>query len=166
MTFLQLVERHRRQILSKWVELAINTYPPDTASLLKSEADRFANPVGFVISYNLEKTFECLLQNREPGRFIPYLEEIIKIRAVQDFSPSQAVAFTWLLKKAITDELSSYFSGRQMDNQWLEFEGQIDRMVGQAFDIYSNCREKIYQIKMKEHAAESGVDKLFRGKTP
>ncbi|MCL0091586.1 RsbRD N-terminal domain-containing protein, partial [Dehalococcoidales bacterium] len=115
------------------------------------EKDRFANPVGYTISKEIEVLYEELIDGMNFDKLSTSLDNIIKIRAVQDFSPSQAIAFIFLLKKAVKEELADEIGG----NWWLKFESRIDKLALLAFDIYMKCREKIYQIKVNKVKAET-----------
>jgi len=139
-------------VLRKWAAAVFDTYPGDTAAFLQSEKDRFANPVGYATTINLEKILDGLLAGPDIQSLSPCLEDIIKIRAVQDFSPSQAVSFPLLLKKVIIDEIKFE---QVPAGDWIEFESKIDALALLAFDIYSHCREQINHIKLNELKAGS-----------
>ena len=85
----------------------------------------------------------------DPAKVCISLDNILRIKAVQELSPGQAVSFIFLLKQAITEEL-----GREIEKsrlgQWFEFEARIDKLASMAFDIYMQCREKIHQLRIKE----------------
>ena len=77
-------------------------------------------------------------------------EELIKIRAVQDFSPSEALSFLFDLKKIIRTELKN---SNQKGDIFLEtcmFDEKLDTLFVLAFDLYNNCRMKIHEIKIAE----------------
>ena len=82
------------------------TYPIDTSGFLKTTKDRFANPVGGAVSDGLGSMFDELLNDMDRETLIPNIEPMIKIRAVQNFSPSQAVSFIFSLKKIVRETLS------------------------------------------------------------
>ncbi|MDI6814817.1 MAG: RsbRD N-terminal domain-containing protein, partial [Dehalococcoidales bacterium] len=98
----------------------MNTYPSDTSRFLKQEKDRFLNPVGYTISQEIGAVYEELLQGMDFGKLSASLDNIIRIRSVQDFSPSQAIAFIFLLKKAIRDELGNEIRENQLFEELLE----------------------------------------------
>jgi len=58
--------------------------------------------VGYTISQEINVLYEELLQGRvDSDKTATSLDSIIRIRAIQDFSPHEAVSFVFLLKKAI-----------------------------------------------------------------
>jgi len=121
---------------------------------LKKEKDRFVNPVGYTISQEIGALYDELLQGINSDKLAACLDNIIRIRAVQDFSPSQTVAFIFLLKKAIREELTSEIKENRVFEELLEFEARIDKLVLLAFDIYMKCREKVFEIRVNEAKAE------------
>ena len=74
----------------------------------------------------------------------------MRIRAVQDFTPSQALSFIFPLKRIIREELCVEIAEKQLSDEMLSLESAIDNLALSAFDIYMKCREKIYDIKANE----------------
>jgi len=137
-------------ILNRWLDLIVETYPVDTTRFLKKQKDQFANPVGTTIAREIENLYQELLQGIDPDRAFPILDRIIRIRAVQDFSPSHAVAFIFLLKRVIREELKNEIRENRLSDELLTIESSIDDLALLAFDIYMKCREKIYEIRANE----------------
>ena len=78
----------------------------NSATFLKNENDPFANPVGSTILKGIEDLFEGLIKEGDHrNKFFSFLDRIIHIRAVQEFTPDQALSFIFMLKKVIRDEL-------------------------------------------------------------
>ncbi|MBA7594586.1 hypothetical protein ES703_01530 [subsurface metagenome] len=150
----RLLPQKRAAILERWSQLILETYPADTSRFLKQEKDRFINPVGYTISQEIEVVYDELLQRMNSDKLAACLDNIIRIRAVQDFSPSQTVAFIFLLKKAIREELTSEIKENRVFEELLEFEARIDKLVLLAFDIYMKCREKVFEIRLNEAKVE------------
>ena len=150
----RLLPQKRAAILERWFQLILETYPADTSGFLKQEKDRFINPVGYTISQEIETLYDELLQKMNSDKLAACLDNIIRIRAVQDFFPSQTVAFIFLLKKAIREELTSEIKENRVFKELLEFEARIDKLVLLAFDIYMKCREKVFEIRLNEAKAE------------
>lgn len=136
--------------MAKWFQLILETYPADTSRFLKREKDRFINPVGYTISQEIEALYDELLLEMNPDKLTACLDKIIKIRAIQNFPPSQAVAFIFLLKKAIREELANEIKEKQAFEELLKLESRIDKLVLLALDTYMKCREKVYEIRVNE----------------
>jgi len=143
-----LLEQKKTAIIKKWFDLAINSYSADTSQFIKKQKDPFANPVGNTISKGLTAVFDALLKGMDRETIISFLDPIIRIRAVQSFSPSQAIGFIFSLKKIVRESLNKELHETQIENEVLLFESKIDELSLIAFDIYVECREKIYQLKV------------------
>ncbi len=155
-----LLLQRSSSILDRWLDELLETYPPDAKRFLKKQKDRFANPVGTTLSRELEFLYRELIQGVEEERVSPILDRIIRIRAVQDFSPSQAVAFVFTLKGIIRSEVEREVREKGFESQLSELESSIDDLVLIAFDVYMKCREKIFDIRVRE--AHSHVSRLLR----
>lgn len=146
-----LLSQHKQALLKKWFHLILETYPDETARFLQKEKDPFANPVGSTIFKGIEDLFEELLKEKfDFAKASSFLDLIIRIRAVQDFTPSQAISFIFLLKKVIRAELKKELNKKGILVELLVFESKIDELAQFAFDVYMGCREKVYELKTNE----------------
>jgi hypothetical protein len=146
----KIIEHKKTAIVKKWFDLTAQTYAPDTAEFIKSKTDPFANPVGGSILSGLDGLLDQLIHDMDPQIINTYLDPIIRIRAVQNFTPSQAIAFILSLKKALRTSLTKELREIRNLTELLEVESKIDRLSLMAFDIYMQCREKIYQLSANE----------------
>lgn len=144
------VERKKAIIIKKWFELTAQTYAQDTAEFLKNKTDPFTNPVGDSMIKGLNALMDELIGDMDPRTINSYLDPIIRIRAVQNFTPSQATAFILSLKKVLREVLAKELRDSHYFVELFEFESKIDQLSLLAFDIYMQCREKIYQISATE----------------
>jgi len=140
-----LLSKHKTEILRAWFERIADGYPPETASFLKKQQNQFANPVGHAFSQGTTALLELLLEDGDPKRAEQPLELMIKIRAVQDVSPSEAVGFIFLLKQVLRQELGEAILREEL----AELESRIDRLALRAFDMFMASREKIYEMKLR-----------------
>ena len=160
MTFEEALKKKKSTILKKWSALITQTYPEGGAGLPKNK-DRFTNPVGYIISSTITVLYEALLKgDLSSSKVSTSLDDFIKVRAVQDFSPSQAVSFVYLLKKALSEELRDEVREDSDFEAMLRLYSNIDDLALHAFDIYMDCREKVCQVKVNEMKA--ALDNTFR----
>ncbi|KUO69745.1 MAG: hypothetical protein APF81_17235 [Desulfosporosinus sp. BRH_c37] len=145
-----LLEEKKSTILSGWFNVIIETYPADNTGFLKKQKNRFANPVGHTFSQGLEGILEALIEEKGLAVALPFLEDIIKVRAVQNFTPSKALGFIFTLKKVVREELKTEIRQDQIDNELMSFESRIDDLALSAFDIYMKCGEQLNQLKFDE----------------
>jgi len=150
----EILLHHKEAILERWFCLIMETYPTDLSKLLKKERDRFVNPVGSTFARGIEALISEILHEWDDQKLSHPLEDIVKIRCVQDFSPSQAIGFVYLLKRAIQEVLAGRIQEKEILNEWLKFQSKIDQLALLAFEIYMKCREKIYEIRVHEAKAE------------
>ena len=150
MPLIDHLTRKKTAILKRWLNVIFESYPPETAVFLKKEKDHFDNPVGSRISQGLDGLYDAFIQEPDKDKVLNFLDEIIRIRALQDFSPSQALAFIFLLKHVIREELADPIRAEKLGAEMLELESRIDGLGLLAFDVYSKRREKIYEIRANE----------------
>jgi len=146
----QLIEK-KPAILKKWFDAIAETYPRDTAGFLKKQKAQFTNPVGYTLAEGTERLFDALLQGMLPDTVSSFLDSIVRIRAIQEFNPSEALVFIFQLKKVVRQELGSEVLLQPgMTEELAAFDSAIDDLALFSFDIYMKCREKIYDLKANE----------------
>jgi hypothetical protein len=149
-----LLSRNKTNLLKRWFDLILETYPADTAALMRRDRNPFTNPVGSTLSREIEVLFKQLCEGIQNGERRASLDAILKIRSVQDFSPSKAVGFIFLLKRAVQETLKNEICKESALDEWLNFQSRIDDLVLQAFDAYMDCREKICEIRVNQAKTE------------
>ncbi|MFO7985458.1 MAG: RsbRD N-terminal domain-containing protein [Desulfatiglandaceae bacterium] len=154
MSLKQLLSDKRSKIIKKWRDAIIASYPKDSRGFLKREKSQFANPVGNIIGQEIDALYDAVIKGEDTDKISSCLDTIIRVRAVQDFSPSQAVAFVPQLKQIIREEVEN---GHSPDMHSLD--GKIDDALLLAFDVYSKCRQEIYDIRVSE--VKNQVGKLL-----
>lgn len=145
-----LLSERKGVILDNWFELVLETYPLDTANFLRTQKNQFNNPVGHTLLEALKGLFEELVKETGQQRVSPHLENLIKVRAIQEFSPSKAIGFIFSLKKVIRDELGDAIQRPHIFKDLLSLESRIDDLGIIAFDIYMKCRERLYELRAEE----------------
>jgi len=151
MNLKQRLMEKKPAILKRWFDAVADSYQRDTAGFLKKQKAQFTNPVGYTFAEGLEGLYDALLQGMMPDTVNSFLDSIIRIRAIQEFAPSEALVFIFQLKKAVRQELGSEVLKQQDVSGELEsFDSAIDDLALFAFDIYLSCREKIYDLKANE----------------
>lgn len=148
------LEKHLSQkkssIADRWVQLIFDSFKPETSDFLKREKDRFNNPLGFRISRGIKGLCDVFLENEDSDKALACLDEVIGIRALQDFPPSQALAFVFLLKKVVREELAPELRDPALREEFLELESRIDGLALLGFDVYMKRRERLCDIKVEE----------------
>ena len=145
-----LIQKNKDEIIQNWFDATIQTYAPDTAHFFKGQKDHFGNPVGSITTKGIAFLMDHLLDTLDPDTIKAYLDPIIRIRAIQDFTPSQATGFIFLLKKVVRENLADELNNAAHTRQLLEFESKIDQLCLLAFDLYMECKEKIFELSANE----------------
>ena len=156
----EILLKKKSAILKKWYNEILYAYSDDTSRFFKREKDRFHNPVGYTFTHEIEVIFDELLNESFSEELSKSLDNIIRIRAIQEFSASQAISFIFILKKILREELKNTIKEKSFDEQMLKLEIKIDDLALYSFDIYMQCREKMYDIKARE--AKRSVSNLLR----
>ncbi len=147
----ELLESNYHTIVKKWIDKVYDSYPEDGAKFLRNKKDPFANPVGFRITRGIEGLVKELITEEPSEGVEEFLDSILRVRAVQDFVPGDAVAFIFELKKVIREVLAKQLRDNiRLMEELLDVETKIDRLALLAFDIYMGCREKLFQLKVEE----------------
>lgn len=121
----------RQTILDAWLaEVGLPTGP----------ADPFRNPVGYAIRDALPVLLDVVLGRVPVLEVRVPLERLMRIRAVQDCTPAQAVSFLFVLKPLVRERMG-------LD---AAMEDRIDRLALAAFDLYLRCREEAHVIQLRE----------------
>jgi hypothetical protein len=145
-----LLSQKKSIIGQRWLHLLCDSYPPETSVFLKKEKNRFDNPMGSSLAQGIQGLLEALLQGMDPDRLRSSLDEVIRIRAIQDIPPSQAMAFIFLLKKVIREELKVELRQGHLAEELLELESRIDGLALLGFDVYTKRRETLHEIRVNE----------------
>ncbi len=143
-----VLSERREAVIKEWLVRTLRTYPEATTRFLFQEMDTFRNPVGYALKEGLKALFDGLVESRNASVMASVLDNIVRIRAVQDFTASQAVAFVFLLKQVIREELKN--SIEQYLNDLITLEARIDEMALLAFDVFMQCRQQICEIRVNE----------------
>ncbi len=148
MELAEAFRNYRNKIVEKWVEYTLSTYK--SSNFFQKEGDKFANPVGGAIKEALDALFLLLVNNADPQEFVAPIQKIMRIRAIQDFAPSQAVSPIHAVKHITRDILAADKERNHLVNELYDFDFAVDMAVLAAFDIYMEDRERLYNVRMQE----------------
>jgi hypothetical protein len=146
----ELLREHRDAVVQRWAADILATYPEEAADVFGRVRDRFANPVGHSVRTGAQGIVAALCDGMDPDQIRAGLREIIVVRAVQQFSASQAVGFVFRLKDAIRGELADAARDPGVAADLAALDAAIDRIALVAFDVFTECREQIYQLRVNE----------------
>jgi len=144
------LKRRADRILDRWVEDCLATYPAEASAAWTRQRDPFANPVGHSLRTGTQRLLEALLDGVDVEETKRGLDEIVRIRAVQQMSPSVAIGFVFHLKDAIRAELGDALDGPELRAELRELETRIDAAALIAFDLYVEYRERVTTLRINE----------------
>jgi hypothetical protein len=150
MTLGDRLREKRSAIADRWIGDTLNTYSKDASAAFGRQKNAFANPVGHALRVGLNAAVEDIVEGKDPEEICPHLDEIIKMRAVQEFTPSEALAFVFSLKETIRAELGKAVNEPSLAGELAQLDRRIDRIGLLAFDLYVDSREKIHQLRINE----------------
>jgi hypothetical protein len=134
--------RASTDILDAWFEKTIGIYPEQARGSISQSSERFRNPVGFAVRESLAKLLEELAGEMDVERAGNAVEEIVRLRAVQDCSATDAVSFVFLLRKIVREH--------HAEAEFADMESRIDQLALLTFDRYMKCREHLALVRINE----------------
>ena len=123
----KLLLQKKNVIVEKWIESIITSYPKETYEFLRLQKNRFSNPAGYIISDSADKIFSEIINGYDAETISRSLIDIMKLRAVQDFLPSQAVGFVFVLKQIIRSEIGPEVHDEKISQELSELDSRIDQ---------------------------------------
>jgi len=130
------------EILETWIETLADSHPQHSAALRIPKPDPFRNPVAYAIRQSLTQIWEQLQGDMNPDVIDASLDNVLRIRAVQDLSPSQAVGFVVQLRSILRKAFPTH--------DLTLLENRIDQLSLAAFDKYMQCRQQINAVRLHE----------------
>ncbi len=147
---ISFLQKEREAVIDEWFDLIVATYPGLSSIFLKKD-HAFGNPVGMNIKAAIGQIFDILLKPEPDTELTNVLDTVIRIRAVQNYSPSQAVGILLLVKEVVRKRfIPATTAGKLALTDFLEFESRVDKVVQVAFDIYTKCRDQLFELRLKD----------------
>ncbi len=146
----ELLRQRRSEIAERWFDDALSAYPPRTVDAWRRERDRFANPVGHALRVGTRAVLDALLDGPDAPAARRGLEEILRMRAVQEMTPSEAVRFVLRLKAVVRAELGPSLEDEGVRREMSDLEASIDDTALAAFDLYVENRARLMELRIEE----------------
>jgi len=138
----QILKKNKGAIVKEWFRATIDTYPAQSAKILGKDSNRFDNPVGAATHETIEDVFDLILGDFNQEMLEKALDPVIRIRAVQAFSASEAVSFVFALKEIGENIID--------DSLIREFDKLVDKIALASFNKLMKCKEDIFLLKATE----------------
>lgn len=146
-----IFSEHKQQITDEWIAAIFGTYDIDTVGFLRTQDNAFLNPVGNKTKKATVALIDALLDDElDSDTVTPAVNEIIQVRAVQQFEADQAMSVLFVLKSIIRKHIVPKLSKSEEFADLLELESKIDSLALVGFRIYAECRDKIQRMRVDE----------------
>jgi hypothetical protein len=148
-TLQKLLQERKVEILAKWEDSILGAYAPDAFHIFKNQKDQFANPIGHKVRVGLAEFFDVLCEASDEEVLTPDLQDLIKLRAVQQVSAADAVAFVFKLKEIVRRELPEK-GLLDAYREWAAFDARVDAAALAVFDMFMVSKEQLYKVRIDE----------------
>ena len=145
-----LLRERADAIVDRWIGVVLSSYPPDAAVLFRKQQDPFANPIGQSVREGTRGILLAILDGMDPEALRSHLDRILRVRAVQDMAPSQALSFVFALRSVIREVIPELEADPSLRREIVDLEDRIDRLALAAFDVYAQRREEVGQLRVNE----------------
>ena len=149
-TFGDLLEERKDTIVGRWVDAVLSAYPADSAALFQAQQDPFANPLGHTVREATRGVFQVILDGMDPDELRGQLDPIVRIRAVQQLTPTEALSFVFSLRSIVRDVIPEAESTPKLRPQLLGLDAKIDQVALAAFELYARRREEVGELRIRE----------------
>jgi hypothetical protein len=156
MTLKDLLIEKKEEILQRWLDRVLGGYPPETQRFFRENKSLFSNPVGFTLRKGMEGIIDQILRpaGMEEARAI--LEPVMKVRAVENLPPSLGGQFILPLREILSQIVREEKKKDLLGQEWLELNSRISRLALLGMNLYSECREKVNQLRIQEREKREG----------
>ncbi len=151
-------------ILTKWLADFFKHHSLDAVGVSRTVDDKFLNPVGHTVKTALKYLYPAILgDDVEQEEIKKQVQELMRIQAVQQLSPAQAIVPLQALKEHLYTLLK-----KEIEKNFKEYKeicDRIDTLMLIAFDIYTQDKETLYRIRVNElKSAQSQILRFAQSK--
>lgn len=150
MKFGDLLDARLDTIVERWGDAVLSAYPPDSAAIFRKQKDPFANPLGASVRKGTRGVLGAMLNNMDQEGLRSHLDEIIRIRAVQQMTPAEALAFVFSLRSIVREVVPEAEADPRYRGDLAEMDRKIDEVALSAFEIYAARREEVSDLRINE----------------
>jgi hypothetical protein len=149
-TFGDLLEKRKDTIVERWVDAVLSAYPSESAALFQAQRDPFANPLGHSVREGTRGIFQTILDGMDQEDLRTHLDKIVRIRAIQQFTPSEALSFVFSLRSIIRELIPEAAADARYREELADMDRKIDGVALAAFELYAARREEVSQLRINE----------------
>jgi hypothetical protein len=129
-------------IVDAWFLKAIEVYPETARGGMMKTGDRFRNPVSATLRASLTILASELAGEMDIGAVESALDAILRVRAVQDCTPAQALGFTAQVRGVIDE--------RQAETEFPYLDQRLAVLTSAAERQYAHCKQDLARVRSRE----------------
>lgn len=154
------------KILLQWVGDFLKHHTLDSIGTSRTIDDEFLNPSGTLVQNVTKKLFHAFLgEDTQLEDIKKSLTDIIRLQAVQDLSPAQALLPFISLKQHIFLLVEKELNNQAAFLEYKEIIDRIDTVLLMAFDLFAQKKEELYRVRVKElKSAQSQILRFSQSK--
>ncbi len=156
MTLREILAENKDRILQRWFDRLVEDYPPETQGFLRENRSPYSNPIGYTLRKGTEEILGLILEGGKRREVRAILEPIMKVRAVENLSPAQGGKFILPLRGVISEVVKEMRREDAFGQEWLDLNARITHLALLGLNLYSECREKVNQLRVEERERRGG----------
>ena len=138
-----IISARRDAAIQKWTEAVFAMYPFETTGFIRTQRDQFANPVGHATRAAGEQIYDAVTgRDVDMEKVHASVAALIRIRAVQDLKPEQAVGVLYLYKSVLRELLLADMLAAGDVQGFLDMGDRLDTLCLMAFNLYLADRSR------------------------
>ena len=141
----KLLATRRDAVVEAWWEKVLELYDERARNLLRRNEDPFTNPLRSTFVSAMERIVDCMAAGQDIDTARDAIREVVKLRAIQDVSPGEALDSFLVFRKALKEVAKDSW-----DEVADEAVGAQDALVRLAADEYLGAQKLILDIKYRE----------------
>ena len=150
-----IISARRDMAIQKWTEAVFATYPFETTGFIRTQRDQFANPVGYAPRVAAEAIYDAVTgKDVDMENVHAAVAGLIRVRAVQDLKPEQAIGVLYLYKPVLRELLLTDMLAAGDFQAFLDMGDRLDSLCLLAFNLYLADREQVYAERVAQQRRE------------
>lgn len=148
----EILKKDKDKLAESWFDRLLESYPEATRRYFKNTNSHFSNPVGYNLMHSMSHILTELLKEEPSSDVINQeLQMILRIKAVQEVLPSQAVSFIPALKQTIERHYKAENLVKESSlNELLDFYSDLDTVALYAYDLYVESKVLLYELRLTQ----------------
>ena len=141
-------------IVEAWFSKAVEIYPEAVRNGMTRASDRFRNPLAYNLRESLAVLANEIAGDMRPAAITVALDGIIRIRAVQECTAEEAIAFAARLGDVIREQ--------HAEALFPDSEQRVRALADSAREHYATCRKDVARVRRQEEWRMQALEPWMR----